>query len=143
MRPAGARTSAPTWRSRSLHYTDRSLQARFVGSADWRKVVTMATTPGMRSIGWRWIAAIWLTGGLFDATQTVGIMRAEGRHHAWLPLFGIEFLSWLPWALVTPVVIYLARRYPLVGDRGLRNIRIHLPMFAAICAIAEAWSAMF
>jgi len=97
----------------------------------------------MRSIGWRWIAAIWLTGGLFDATQTVGIMRAEGRHHAWLPLFGIEFLSWLPWALVTPVVIYLARRYPLVGDRGLRNIRIHLPMFAAICAIAEAWSAMF
>jgi len=103
----------------------------------------MATTIGMRSISWRWIAAIWLAGGLFEATQSVGIMHAEGKHHSWVPLFATEFVSWLPWAIATPPLIYLARRYPLVGGRGLRNIGVHLLAFVAISAIAEAWSAMF
>ena len=35
---------------------------------------------------------------LFDASQTVLIMHAEGRHHPWLPLFATELVSWLPWA---------------------------------------------
>ena len=101
----------------------------------------MATTTGMHPIRWRWIAAIWLAGGLFEATQSVGIMRAEGKRHPWLPLFGTELMSWLPWAVATPFVIHLARRYPLVDGMGVRNVRVHLPAFAAISAIAEAWSA--
>jgi two-component system, LytTR family, sensor kinase len=97
---------------------------------------------GTSSIRWHWIAAIWLAGGLFDATQTVGIMHAEGRHHPWLPLFGIEFVSWLPWALITPLVIRLARRYPPVSGISPRNVVVHLAAFAAISAAAEAWSAL-
>jgi LytS/YehU family sensor histidine kinase len=46
----------------------------------------IGTHTGVRSTRWRWIAAIWFAGGLFDASQTVLIMHAEGRHHAWLPL---------------------------------------------------------
>ena len=41
-------------------------------------------------IRWRWIAALWSAGALFDASQTVLIMHAEGRHHPWLPLFATE-----------------------------------------------------
>jgi len=96
-----------------------------------------------RSIRWQWIAAIWLAGALFDATQTIGIMHAEGKHHSWLPLFLIEFVSWLPWALITPLVIHLARRYPLVGGINVRSVIVHLTVFAGISAVAEAWSAMF
>jgi len=103
----------------------------------------MVTPPtGIRSIRWHWIAAIWLAGALFDATQAVGIMHAEGRHHSWLPLFAIELVSWLPWALITPLVIHLARRYPLVGGLNVRNVIVHLTAFAAISAVAEAWSAL-
>ena len=36
---------------------------------------------------WFWIAAIWTVAGLFNATQTVLVMRAEGMHHAWAQLF--------------------------------------------------------
>jgi hypothetical protein len=96
----------------------------------------------MRSVRWRWIAAIWLVGGLFDATQTVGIMHAEGRHHPWPPLFGTELLSWLPWALATPLVISLARRYPLAGRMSVRNVAAHVSAFSVISAVAEAWSAL-
>ena len=100
------------------------------------------TDTGVRSTRWSWIAAIWLAGGLFDASQTVLIMYAEGRHHPWPPLFAIELVSWLPWALVTPLVIRLARRYPMVRGMNLRTAGVHLTAFAVISAVAEVWSAM-
>ena len=109
----------------------------------WRKVTAMiGTHTGVRSTRWGWIAAIWFAGGLFDASQTVLVMHAEGRHHAWLPLFGIELVSWLPWALATPFVIRLARRYPIVPGMSVRTVAVHLAAFAAISAVAEAWSAV-
>jgi signal transduction histidine kinase len=99
-----------------------------------------ATPTGVRSIRWHWIAAIWLAGALFDASQTILIMHAEGRHHPWLPLFGTELVSWLPWALATPLVIYLARRYPIVRGMSVRTVGVHLAAFALISAVAESWS---
>lgn len=102
----------------------------------------MAETPtGVRSIRWRWIAVIWCAGGLFDASQTVLIMHAEGRHHPWLPLFGFELASWLPWALATSCVVGLARRYPVARGISVRALAVHLAAFATISALSEAWSA--
>jgi two-component system, LytTR family, sensor kinase len=100
----------------------------------------IATHPGVRSTRWRWIAAIWSAGALFDASQTLLIMHAEGRHHAWLPLFATELVSWLPWALATPLVIRLARRYPIVAGLSVQKVCVHLAAFALISAVAEAWS---
>ena len=99
-----------------------------------------ASHTSMPVIRWRWIAAIWCAGALFDASQTVLIMHAEGRHHAWLPLFGTELVSWLPWALATPLVIYLARRYPIARGMSVRTLCVHIVAFALISAVAESWS---
>ena len=99
------------------------------------------THTAVRSTRWRWIAAIWCAGGLFDASQTVLIMHAEGRHHPWPPLFATELASWLPWALATPLVVALARRYPIVRGISVRTLSVHLTAFAAISVVAEAWSA--
>jgi two-component system, LytTR family, sensor kinase len=96
----------------------------------------------VRSTSWRWIAAAWCVGGIFEASQAVLIMRfAENRRHAWLPLFAIELATWLPWALATPTIISLARRYPIVRDTTLRTLAVHLAAFATTSAVAEAWSA--
>ncbi|HEV2270888.1 MAG TPA: histidine kinase [Steroidobacteraceae bacterium] len=104
--------------------------------------MTSAQT-GARSTGWRWIAAIWSAGALFDATQTVFTMRAEGGHQSWsCPLlFLTEFASWLPWALATPLVIRVVRRHPLARDISVRAVCIHLGAFAAISAVAATWCA--
>jgi two-component system, LytTR family, sensor kinase len=97
---------------------------------------------GTHSIRWRWITAMWFVGGLFEASQAVLIMRfGEGRRHAWLPLFVTELAIWLPWALVTPWVVNLARRYPIVRDTTVRAVAIHLAAFVGISVVAEAWSA--
>lgn len=97
---------------------------------------------GAQTSRWRWIAAIWFVGGLFEASQAVLIMRfGEGRRHAWLPLFITELAIWLPWALLTPWVIGLARRYPIARGTMVRSVAVHLAAFVTISVVAEAWSA--
>jgi len=58
-----------------------------------------------------WLAAagIWCSVGLFDASRTVFVMHAEGMHHDWPYLFLVLLLSWLVWALATPLVLRLER----------------------------------
>jgi two-component system, LytTR family, sensor kinase len=94
---------------------------------------------GVRATGWAWIAALWSAGALFDASQTVFSMAAEGKQQAcWLP-FATEFACWLPWALATPLVMRVARRYPMDRGAGIRTICVHLAVFAAVSAVAITW----
>ena len=95
-----------------------------------------------RPTRWFWIAALWCAGGLIDASQTVLVMRAEGRHASWPPLFATELAIWLPWALATPLIIDLARRYPIKRSVNLRSATMHLAALTTLCIVAEAWSAL-
>jgi two-component system, LytTR family, sensor kinase len=89
---------------------------------------------------WLWIASIWLGFGLFDATQTVFVMRAEGMQHAWASLFVTTVLSWLPWALATPLVLRLGRRFPPVKLRPFLTWLAHAAACATIGLILAAWT---
>jgi two-component system LytT family sensor kinase len=103
-------------------------------------VSTMTDGPAhVRSTRWLWIAAIWSAGGLVDAIQSVLHMRADPRHLPWLPIFGTSLASWLPWALATPFVIGLARKYPIGRGVKVGAVVIHLAAFAAITALSETW----
>jgi two-component sensor histidine kinase len=90
-----------------------------------------------------WIASIWFGMALFDATQTVFVMRSEGMQHAWVRLFITLFFSWLPWALATPLVLRFGHRYPPAQWRRLSTWVVHLSACAAIGAICAAWKAGF
>jgi two-component sensor histidine kinase len=101
-----------------------------------------ATQAGASSIRWRWIAALWCAGGMFDAIQAVLVLRyAHGSQQSWLPVFATEMATWLPWALATPWIIGLARRHPFTRGMALRSLAFHLAAFVAIGALAEAWTA--
>lgn len=97
---------------------------------------------GASPLQWRWIAAGWLGVGLIDASQTVFPMRAQGMHHAWVRLFVTLLLSWLPWALATPVVIGLGRRYPISRGNTVQALGLHAGALGAIGLITAAWTAM-
>jgi len=88
---------------------------------------------------WLWVGAIWLGLALFDATQNVVVMRAEGMQHAWVRLFLTLVASWLPWALATPVVIYLGRNFPPVHWRPVSTWVVHLVAWAALGLTFAAW----
>jgi two-component system, LytTR family, sensor kinase len=98
------------------------------------------TASDVPSTRWRWIVAIWLAYGLFDASQTVLVMRAVGRD-AWLVIFGTAFVSWLPWALATPFIIILARRFAFTRDRIVLAVGVHLATLIIVSLIASAWFA--
>jgi two-component system, LytTR family, sensor kinase len=89
---------------------------------------------------WFWIITIWLGVGLFDASQTVFVMRAEGMHHAWTRLYATLLLSWLPWALATPLVLRLGR-YSSAKWTRFSSWGVHLGACLAIGLLAAAWIA--
>jgi two-component system LytT family sensor kinase len=88
---------------------------------------------------WLWIASIWFGIGLFDATQTVFVMRSEGMHHAWARLFFAMVVAWLPWALATPLVLRLASRVPPGKLRPFFTWLTHLSAAATIGLASAAW----
>jgi two-component system, LytTR family, sensor kinase len=100
-----------------------------------------ATNTRTPTTQWRTIAAIWFSIGLFDATQNVFVMRAEGMHHAWSRLFLTLLISWLPWALATPLVLRLGRRYPPTQLRPLSTWVRHLTACVSIGLVFSVWSA--
>jgi hypothetical protein len=85
------------------------------------------------------IAAVWLAIGLFDATQTVVVMRSEGMHHDWVKLFGVQVASWLPWLFATPAVVWLGRRFPVLPLRPSAGWLVHPAACVAIGALFAAW----
>jgi len=88
---------------------------------------------------WLWIVLIWTGVGLIDATQTVFPMRAQGMHHAWVRLFLTQVLNWLPWALATPAIIALTRRFALLHGSSAQGYGVHLGAIVAIDVITAAW----
>jgi len=97
-------------------------------------------TPGNRqnSYSWLWITLLWAGLGILDAAQNVIAMRQQGMHHSWAKLFIVLTFDWLPWVLVTPLVIDLERRYPPAW-RSPRSWLPHLGLIAAIVVAAAAW----
>ena len=94
-----------------------------------------------RPAGWPHITGAWSAIALFDASQTVFIMRAEGMHHAWATLFFVRLASWLVWALATPMAHALMRRYPLPSKRALPWLA-HGAACLTIGALTAAWVAL-
>jgi sensor histidine kinase YesM len=101
----------------------------------------MDALPNRSRSRWLWTASIWLALGLFDATQTVFVMRSEGMHHAWTKLFITIVLAWIPWALATPLVLRLGRRFPFVGFGRASAWLIHLVASVMIGLAFTAWRA--
>ena len=94
-----------------------------------------------RTARWPWIVAIWSTLGLIDACETVFPMHAQGMHHNWVRLFFTLMIVWLPWALATPLVIRLGRRFPPARTSGLATWALHVSVAIGIGLVFSAWYA--
>ncbi len=85
---------------------------------------------------WVWIAPLWCAIGLFDATRTVFVMRAQGMRHDWLLVFLVLLLSWLVWIPATPLVLRLE------SLRGPRAWLVHPLVCLGLGVVASGWLAM-
>jgi LytS/YehU family sensor histidine kinase len=68
-------------------------------------------------------------------------MAALGMRHDWVKLFFTTAAAWLIWAVATPLMLLLSRRFPLVRPGGWKNLPLHLAAALAISMVRIAWSA--
>ena len=93
-----------------------------------------------RARAWFWIGLIWLVIGMFNATQTVFPMRAQGMHHNWPQLFATQLLVLLPWAIATPLIQLLGRRFPPIHWK-LSTWGVHVAVCLCVGLVSAAWAA--
>jgi hypothetical protein len=78
----------------------------------------------------------WTALALFFATSTSLTYRSTGRPGRWSLTIGRALAEWWLWALLTPAIVWLARRYPLHGHRRWRHLGIHLAV-GVVVAVAK------
>jgi two-component sensor histidine kinase len=98
--------------------------------------------PGPLAGRWwlKWVAilGVWALLGIIYAGPIYMEVRAEGMNHAASRVFSWGILTWCAWAPLTPVMIWLARRYSLVGSALKRNFLVHIPAFLLLSAAHSA-----
>jgi two-component system LytT family sensor kinase len=75
---------------------------------------------------WAWIWAGWTALAVFFATSLWLNYISLGRPADFGASLIVSLAEWWLWALLTPVVIILARRFPLDRDRRRRDVAAHL-----------------
>src|SRR5215472_5196664 len=75
----------------------------------------------------RWILILfaWTIVGLLFAVRRIVVVKVQGTHVSWVIEGSLELVYWYVWAAYTPLVIGLARRFPLTGPMFLPHIAIH------------------
>ena len=74
---------------------------------------------------WLAVWAGWTALALFFAVSTSLTYRSTGRPANWRLTITRALSEWWLWALLTPAIVWLSRRFPLHGSKTIRNAAIH------------------
>jgi two-component system LytT family sensor kinase len=88
----------------------------------------LKTTPDMGRTRWILILCAWTIVGLLFAVRHIVVLKVQGSHVSWVIVGTLELVYWYIWAACTPLVIGLAKRFPLTGPRFVPHIAIHTIM---------------
>ena len=87
---------------------------------------------------WLVIIVVWAVLGVIYAGPIYLEVRSQGMDHAAWRVFSWGILTWLAWAPLTPAMIWLARRYSLIGGAWKTSLFVHLPAFLILSALHSA-----
>jgi two-component system LytT family sensor kinase len=93
----------------------------------------MHSEPGARNrwLIWTIVLVVWVLLGLIYSGPYYLETRGAGMNHSASRIFSWGILTWCAWAPLTPIMVWLARRYPLEQSSWKRNIVVHVPAFVA------------
>ena len=105
-------------------------------------VYTFEPPPGplQRSalLKWTAIIGVWVFIGLVYAAPIYLEVRSEGMGHSVVKVFAWGILTWVAWAPLEPAIVWLARRYSLLGGVWKRSLLVHIPAFLVCSALHSA-----
>ncbi len=100
----------------------------------------LQATPDMGRTRWILILCAWTIVGLLFTVREIVVAKAHGGHISWVMVGTIELVYWNVWAACTPLVIALAKRFPLTGPKFVPHVAIHTVtsfMMAPLGSITE------
>lgn len=78
------------------------------------------------------LAALWTVPALLSTLETVIFASMSGRPMPVWRAFVSESSGWYTWALITPLIVWLGRRFPLARPIRWSNVAVHAG--ALVCA---------
>src|SRR5436190_14159208 len=96
--------------------------------------------PDIGRTRWVLILCAWTIVGLLFAVRRIAVVTVQGTHVSCLIVGAPELIYWYVWAACTPLVIGLAKRFPLTGPRFVPHIAIHTItslMMAPLASVTE------
>ena len=87
---------------------------------------------------WAAIIAVWAVLGLIWVAPIYLETHLENMGHSPFRVFSWGAMMWLVWAPLTPAIVWLARRYSLIGGAWKSSLLVHLPAFLLISIIHSA-----
>ena len=100
----------------------------------------LQATPDRERKKWILILCGWTIVGLLFAAQQIVVEKVQGSQVHWVIEVALELVDWYIWAACTPLVIGLAKRFPLMGLRLARHIALHTVvslMLAPAASVAQ------
>ncbi len=88
---------------------------------------------------WAIIIGFWTFFGLLNGTQLYLGLRMENMQISLWRVFATDLFGWWPWALATPIVLALGRRFPLERGGWWRVLPVHLVACLLIAAVHMAF----
>ncbi len=87
----------------------------------------------------KWILVLcgWTIVALLFAAQQIVVEKVQGGPVNWAIEGALELVWWYVWAACTPLVIGLAKRFPLTGPRLARHIALHTIVSLMIAPLAS------
>ena len=86
-------------------------------------------------------AAIWTLVGVLYAVNVRIDHQYSGQSISWARALGLALTSWYLWALLFPLLLWLARRFPFERGRWFKSLLVHLPvtlLVANVKVVAES-----
>src|SRR5215471_270599 len=99
----------------------------------------LQTKPDRGRTGWILILCAWTLVALLFTVQRIAVVKLRGTHVNWVE--GVpELVYWYVWAVYTPLVIVLAKRFQLTGPRIVSHVAAHTIgsfMLAPLVSVTE------
>jgi two-component system, LytTR family, sensor kinase len=88
-----------------------------------------------RGVRWGLCFGFWTCLGLVNVTQSYVNRYHAGQPIVWSEMLVTSFADWWLWAALTPLILYLARRFPLEPPAWRRHLLVHVAASAAAALI--------
>jgi two-component system LytT family sensor kinase len=103
-----------------------------------KEVVVLQDPDSRRAwlLKWGLIWSFWTVLGLLYTSQVYFGMRLEGMHHSFWRMLAWQLLGcWYFWPLLTPLILWLGRRFPLERSSLKRNLPVHIAASTILAAV--------